>query len=265
MTRKLSALTRVSSLAIAASLTASAAAQSLLGTPTVTFGSANISESTGTTDVDVFSSSAVIDWTPDDNAVGNFGAIAFQNSGTTATFRGFEGDYAVLNRINVADNSRKIFMNGTIQSFINTNVGGDIFFYSPSGFVVGANAVINVGSLVLSASPISVDGNGGFINGGIVTFAQADPGASITTVAGSQINALTAGSYVALVAPRVEHNGSIAVNGAAALVGAEAATINFRTDSLFDITVNMGTTDANGVVVGSTGSITGPACPRIPR
>ena len=258
MTRKLSALSRVSSLAIAASLTATAAAQSLLGTPSVTFGSANITEGTGTTDVDVFSSSAVIDWVPDDNLVGNFGAIAFQNSGTTATFRGFEGDYAVLNRINVADNSRKIFMNGTVQSFINTSVGGDIFFYSPSGFVIGSNAVINVGSLVLSASPITVDGNGGFISNGTVAFTQADPSASITTVAGSQISALAEGSYVALIAPRVEHNGAIAVNGAAALVGAEAATINFRTDGLFDITVDVGTTDANGVVVGSTGSIGGP-------
>lgn len=260
MTRKLSALSRVSSLAIAASLTATAAAQSLLGTPTVTFGSANIIEGTGTTDVDVFSPSAVIDWTPDDNLVGNFGAIAFQNSGTTATFTGFEGDYAVLNRINVADTSRRIFMNGTIQSFINTSVGGDIYFYSPSGFVIGSNAVINVGSLVLSASPITVTdlggGQGSFINNGTVVFTQADPSAGITTVAGSQINALSEGSYVALVAPRVEHNGAIAVNGAAALVGAEAATINFRTDGLFDIQVDVGTTDANGVVV--DGAITGP-------
>src|SRR5207342_3953856 len=98
MTRKLSKLTRVSSLAIAAALTASASAQSFLGDPNVTFGSVNITEGSGTTDFDVLSSTAVIDWTPDDNAVGNFGVIAFQNSGTTATYSS-GSNFAVLNRI----------------------------------------------------------------------------------------------------------------------------------------------------------------------
>ncbi len=258
MTRKLSVLSRVSSLAVAVGLTASAAAQSLLGTPEVTFGSVNIIEGSGTTDVSVFSPTAVVDWIPDDNLVGNFGAIAFQNSGTTATFRGFEGDFTILNRINVADGSRRIFMNGTINSFINQSVGGNVYFYSPSGFIVGSNAIINVGSLVLTASPIAVDANGGFINNGTVVFGQApNAQSSITTVAGSQISALNEGSYVALVAPRVEHHGSINVNGAAALVGAEAATITFRPSGLFDIQVTTGTTDTNGVFV--DGTIAGPA------
>jgi filamentous hemagglutinin family protein len=205
----------------------------------------------------------VIDWVPDDPTPGPI--VVFQ-SGGTATFSSTD-DFAVLNRINVADNNRQVFMNGTIRSTINGSTGGDVFFYSPSGFVIGANATIDVGSLVLTSRPITVDGNGNFINNGVVQFgAVADPFgntlnplAAINTVDGSQINALTAGSYVALVAPRVEHDGAIAVNGQAALVGAEAATINFRTDSLFDITVDVGTTDGNGVVVGSNGSIGGPA------
>ena len=216
-----------------------------------------ITEGSGVTNVNVNSVQSVIDWVPDDNAVGNFGGINFQPSGTTATFSSFQ-DFAVLNRINVADPGRVVGLNGTINSLVNGNTGGSVYFYSPSGFVVGSSAVINVGNLVLTASPLAIDGNGNFLQGTTATFTQApNPNAAVTTVAGSQINALNQGSYVALVAPRVEHHGTINVNGAAALVGAEAATINFRAGGLFDIQVDIGTTDANGVVV--DGTITGPA------
>lgn len=252
MTRRLSVLSRVSSVALAVAMIAGpspAAAQSLLGTPTVTHGSVNITEGPTTTDLDVSSSTAVIDWTPDDNAVGNFGVIAFQNSGTTATFSS-GSDFAILNRVNVADSSRGIFMNGTINSLVNSSAGGSVYFYSPSGFVIGANAVINVGSLVLSASPIAVDGNGNFISGTTVTFNQAvNPDALINTVAGSQISANGTGNYVALVAPQVSHHGTIRTDTAAALVAAEAATINFSPDGLFNIQVTVGTDDANGINV----------------
>ena len=60
-----------------------------------------------------------------------------------------------------------------------------------------------------------------------------------------------------MVAPRVQHHGTINVDGSAALVGAEAATITFRPSGLFDIQIDVGTTDANGVAV--YGDITGPA------
>jgi filamentous hemagglutinin family protein len=75
------------------------------------------------------------------------------------------GNFAVLNRINVADPPRIVGHQRHINSLVNGQTGGSIFFYSPSGFVIGSSAVINVGSLVLTASPITVDGNGNFING----------------------------------------------------------------------------------------------------
>ncbi|MDV3258316.1 MAG: hypothetical protein LOX97_11185, partial [Sphingomonas sp.] len=250
-------ITRVSSLAVAAALTAAASAQSLLGDHGVAFGSVNVVESPDTTDLFVETPSAVLDWTPDDNAVGG-GDIIFQPVGTTANFFGSPG-FSILNRINVADPSRAVALNGVINGLVDGSTGGNIFFYSPSGFVVGSSAVINVGSLVLSASPITVDGNGNFINGTSVTFGQAtNPAAAIRTEVGSAITAPNEGSYVALVAPRVEHRGTINVNGAAALVGAEAATINFRTNGLFDIEIDVGTTDANGVVIDG-GVVTGVA------
>ena len=81
MTRRLFIQAKVSSLALGVAMVAGpspAAAQSLQGTPTVSFGSANISEGATTTTVTVDTSQTVIDWAPDDNAVGNFGAINFQ-------------------------------------------------------------------------------------------------------------------------------------------------------------------------------------------
>ena len=240
-----------------------AAAQSFLGTGTVTNGTGTITTGVNTTNVAVTSTQTVIDWVPFDNAIANNTAIAFQNSGTTASFSG-PSTYAVLNRINPADSTRSISLNGTIQTVAAGAGGGgngSIYFYSPGGFVIGANAVINVGSLVLSASPITVSG-GNFISDfgttNTVIFGQAgQAGAAITTNAGSQITAYGGDAYVAMVAPRVQHGGSITVSGSAALVGAEAATINFSPDGLFDIQVTAGSTDANGVY--NDGNITGSA------
>ena len=237
---------------------------SFQGSGSFSSGTGTITAGTGTTNIQVNSSQAVIDWTPTDNVICNpaCGAINFQPAGTTATFNG-ASDYAVLNRINVADLNRMIALSGTVRSLIGgQTTGGKIFFYSPSGFVLTGTSAFNVGSLVLTASPIAVDASGNFINNNVVTFGQApNPNASIVTVSDvtgtSQINATQAGSYVALVAPRVEHQGNINVNGSAALVGGEAATINFSPDGLFDISVDVGTTDGNGVVV--SGDITGAA------
>ena len=166
-----------SAIALATVLVAGASpagAQSFQGTGSFTHGGGSITTPTpSTTNIQVNTSQAVIDWTPFDNAVGNFGAIGFQYSGTTATFNGAT-DYTVLNRINVADPSRMVAMGGTINSLIGGEVtGGKIYFYSPSGFVLTGTSVINVGSLLLSASPIAVDGNGNFINNNQVVFGQA--------------------------------------------------------------------------------------------
>ncbi len=258
--RSMTVPNRASMIALAVAMVAGpspAAAQSLQGTPTVSVGSASVNEGSGTTTVTVDTDQTVIDWLPDDNAVGNFGAINFQPSGTTATFQNnidLVGDFAVLNRINVADQTRIVALNGTINSLVNGQTGGAIYFYSPSGFVLTGTSVINVGSLVLSASPITVNGQGQFIVNGSVEFGQApNPNAAINTVSDingtSQISASGNGSYVALVAPTILHQGDIKTDGAAALVAAEAATINFSPDGLFNIAVTVGTDAANGIHV----------------
>ena len=239
-----------------------ALAQSFLGSGSFATnggGVAGITTPTSTTTtITVNPGQSVIDWTPTDNAIGG-GNIAFQLSGTTATFTG-ASNFAVLNRINQADMNRAISLNGTINSLVGGVQGGSLYFYSPGGFLLGGSSLINVGSLVLSASPLTLDGSGNFIIGANnqVIFGQAPRAtAGIVTNSGSAINANAADAYVAMVAPRVQHGGTITVDGSAALVAAEAATINFSPDGLFDIQVTTGTTDTTGV--STTGTISGAA------
>ena len=232
-----------------------ASAQSFLGSGSFTHnggGIAGIATAPNLTTITVNPGSTVIDWIPTDTGIGG-GSINFQPAGTTANFLGSSG-FVVLNRINPADSTRSISMNGMIQTLALGGAGvanGRLYFYTPGGFVIGGGAVINVGSLVLSASPITVDGSGNFINGpsNTVVFGQASQsGAQINVASGAQINALAnTGSYVAMVAPSIVHNGTVNVSGSAALVAAEAATINFSPDGLFDIQVTSGTTSTFGI------------------
>ena len=130
MTRRLSTPQLVSALAIATGMIASqtnAAPKGFLGNHVVAFGDVGVSTSTDTTNIFVNSATAVIDWTPDDNVVNNGVPITFLDTNGTANFQGFS-DFAVLNRLNIADNSRQILLNGAINSSIGQSVGGKIFF-----------------------------------------------------------------------------------------------------------------------------------------
>ena len=104
-------------------------------------------------------------------------------------------------------------MGGNINSLVGNATGGTVFFYSPNGIVIGQNARIDVGSLGLTTLPITDDGEGNWMSGfgtanPQVTFGQAtDPNSFIRTnaVIDGSINALNNGSYVAMVAPQIEH------------------------------------------------------------
>ncbi|HTK58528.1 MAG TPA: hypothetical protein VL336_06065 [Sphingomicrobium sp.] len=257
MTRKLSVQAKVSTLALAAALAAGpspAAAQSFQGTLNGATGATVDQSVAGQTNVTVNQSQAVINWTATNAPSG--GVIVFQPDGTVATFSG-ASDFAVLNRVAPGTAGNAIYMGGNINSLVNGNVGGTVYFYSPNGIVIGQNAAINVGSLGLTTLPIADDGNGNWMTGfgganPTVTFGQAtDPNSYIRTdtVIDGSIRANGNGSYVALVAPSIEHKGNIRTDGAAALVAAEAATITFSPDGLFDIQVTTGTDAAQGIHV----------------
>lgn len=252
-----------SAIALATALALPVSAQSFQGNATITFGAGNVTASTGTTNINVSSNSAVIDWTPFDTGIGG-GNIAFQNAGTTATFTGPNANFAVLNRIVPVDTSRAVFFDGNVVSqYISGQTpvqGGTIFFYSPGGIVLGQNAVFDVGRLGLTTAPPVVDGNGGWYNGDTVQFGQSASGSGVFMNPGSQINAPMEGSYVAAFAPRVGHMGTINVNGQAALVSGEAGTITFSPNGLFDIQVSVGSDgDQNQTGLFVFGDITGPA------
>jgi hypothetical protein len=100
---------------------------------------------------------------------------------------------------------------GTVLSLIRTPrggtspPGGTVFFSSPGGIIIGATAVFDVGSLVLTTLDVVDDGAGNFYDpatrglnfnagGGFPVSGGRHP-------AGAQIRALEQNSYVAMVAP----------------------------------------------------------------
>ena len=243
-----------SKLAIATALVVGAtpvAAQTLQGTIDSSTGIGAIAFAPGGTSINVTSSQAVINWTATGPSSG--GSTTFQSAGTTATFYG-TSNFAVLNRVSPTVGTDTILMNGTINSLVNGRVGGTVYFYSPNGIIIGDSARFNVGSLGLTTSPIA-DVSGVWMSGfgtpsSRVDFALANAGSFIRTDGLAELNANGAGNYVALVAPRIDHGGTIRTDGGAALVGAAGATITFRTNNLYDIEVTTGSADGNGVVVG---------------
>ncbi|MDX3910482.1 MAG: histidine kinase [Sphingobium sp.] len=201
----------------------------------------------------------IIDWQPYDNDINSTAPVDFLPDGNDVRYEiGISAtisDYTVLNRINPSNTSRIVTLDGQIRSVLNdiNTPGGSVWFYTPGGFAIGANAVINVGSLVLTSNPITTTGGLFDANGAIRFRGPANSTSAVQVGTGAQI---TAGNYIALVAPRIEQGGTVSVNGSAAYIGAEQADIVIN-GGLFDINILAGTTDSNGVV--HTGSTTGPA------
>ncbi|HET7605102.1 MAG TPA: hypothetical protein VFK28_03410, partial [Sphingomicrobium sp.] len=227
------------------------------GSITGTTGVVSRDQTSGTTEtINIGSPTATIDWNPlgEINTDGN---MVFLPAGNVATFQGDAnaGDYTVLNRI-LPDGAVAIQLDGTVNSLVDGGAtGGKIWFYSPNGLVIGSTAVFDVGGLLLTTlEPTSLDpGSNSFF----ATFGNAiNPNAKISIADTAKINALANNSYVALIAPRIEQGGTVQVNGSAAYVAGEAVTMTMN-QGLFDISVDIGTDDGNGVV--HTGSTTGPA------
>jgi filamentous hemagglutinin family protein len=239
-------------------------AQAFNGTPTVEGGAfeAGVIQGPTTDTILIRDSEVIIDWTtPDPGA----GTIDFLPNGMTGLFMNDPqfstvSDFTVLNRVQPVDGSgnltsRPIEFNGTVQSRVNGAQGGAVWFYSPGGIIAGPNALFDVGALVLTTSVIDTSG-GLFGTGGEIRFTGTSGSTSSVEIqAGAQINALAAGSYVALVAPRVEQAGTVNVNGSVAYVAAEAADITINS-GLFDISIGTGTGDAQGVVHTGTTNLT---------
>ena len=235
-----------------AALTAQqAGAQAFNGTPTTSTGTIAYNRATpGVETITVGTGSASINW----NATNN----DFLPNGNTATFTSTNGitNYTVLNRI-VPVSGGQIQLNGNVIATLQgtTAKGGNVWFYSPSGIMVGATATFDVGGLMLtSINPTLIsNGAGGFS----ASFAPlTGDGGPIQILDGAQISALQQNSYVAVVAPSIEQGGTVKVDGSVAYVAANDLTMTMN-QGLFDIEVSLGTDDGNGVV--HTGTTTGGA------
>lgn len=237
------------------------------GTPTVQFGDASIESNAFVDTISVVTDQVVIDWLPNDTAI-NGADIDFLPDGNTAIYQSdISGppDFTVLNRIIPVDNTRPIILNGNIIGQINDgngmfDPGGSVWFYAPGGIVIGGTAVIDVGGLFLTTADPIVDGMGEFIDaGGTTNFAPAISGTFAEIDAGASITLTPENSYVGLLAPIVTQSGDVDVNGSAAYIAAEQASITFN-QGLFDINVTIGTDGdiPTGVALRHDGVTSGP-------
>ena len=244
-----------------------ARAQAFQGTANVVTGSAAISTGANSTTIDVGSPETVINWTPTDLA--GTGTIDFLPSGTTATFQS-NGDFTVLNRILPEDTkgnpaARMVAFNGTVDSkVVGATTAGNVWFYTPTGFIIGPSAVMNVGGLVLTTDDIQFTPNDpsgipGSIYGpgGVIQFrGPAGSTGLIDVQAGARLNAVGNASYIAMVAPRIQQGGVVSADRSVGYVAAEQADLTINA-GLFNISILAGTTDPNGIV--HTGTTTGSA------
>lgn len=254
MTRILSRATLCSTLAIATALVAAPreAKAQFIGSATYEMGAHAHTLGNGQLVINVTSPQAVINWSA--TGASTNGLVTFQQAGATATFQG-NGQFAILNRVTPTASGSGILINGNILTSINgQDGGGTVFFYSPNGVVIGANAAINVGSLGLTTSNLLDDGNGNWLTGfgnGTMTlnFQPSNAGGYVRIDPGATVSVLGQSNFIALVAPKVDLQGTLRTDGVAALVAAEAATMTIRDSGLWDIQVTTGTTDNQGVYV----------------
>jgi len=184
-----------------------AAAQGIQASGSIVTGSAeiNIVDST-TTQVDILSPTAVIDWSPiiDSNGV----AFDFLRTGATAIFRAAQGDnFAVLNRILPSPNNNIAVLNGNVIGQVRDGTGafvsgGFVAFYSPTGILVGDTASFDVGSLLLTTLDTTASSFESFTSGGTLTL-SGQPGstARVQINQGAQITATRENSFFAVVRP----------------------------------------------------------------
>ncbi|MCL4674416.1 MAG: hypothetical protein KJZ64_16120, partial [Sphingomonadaceae bacterium] len=129
-------------------------AQAFQATPLVVAGDATIDRGIpGQDSIQINTPTAVIDWTPDEDVAGN--ALDFLPTGNLAAFFDApgQGGFAVLNRILPSTNGNVVVMDGIVLSALqdaggNLTPGGFVAFYSPTGFLIGSNAVFDVGGLM---------------------------------------------------------------------------------------------------------------------
>lgn len=252
-------------LAVALSLAPErAAAQAFQATPVVVVGNATIDRTVPAQDlIQVNTPTAVIDWTPIEDASGN--ALTFLPAGSTARFfdAPAQGGFAVLNRVLPSTNGNVVTMNGTVISSLQDaaggfSPGGFVAFYSPTGFLIGSTAVFDVGSLMLTTLDPDLATFDDFVSGtGALNLVGATgTTARITISPGASITGTPQNSFFIAAAAGLDVFGGVQVNGSHAYVAAEQANLTL-TNGLFDIVIPVGTSVANAMNI--NGNVGGPS------
>ena len=255
------------SAALAAGLMAvphDASAQAIQASETIVSGSATrIFTGSNSEVIEVASQTAVIDWTPFEDGQGN--ALDFLPNGNDVTFQNspLSGDFAVLNRILPSTNGNVIVFDGTVISQLvdgqglPQGPGGTVAFYSPTGLLIGSNAVFDVGNLILTTLDIDLASFDDFaINGGQLIMGASPTTASIQINPGASIIASAENSYFAVTAAEIQMLGTSDINGSQAYVAGEAVNLTVS-NGLFDIQIPVGTTVQNAIVF--DGDVGGPS------
>ncbi len=172
---------------------------------------------------------AIIDWQ-------SFGIAP----GESVVFRQPNAGAVTLNRILGGQPSE-------IQGRINAN--GQVFLVNPSGVLFGPTASVDVGGLAATTLAIS---NQDFL-AGRMRFSGLDDSAGIRNS-----GRLTANAYVALIAPVVANDGTIAA-GNVALAAGKQVSLDFAGDDLLKINVDQAALNASidnsGAIVADGGRV----------
>lgn len=243
-----------------------ATAQAFQATPTVTDGGATIDRSiVGQDTISADTPTVVIDWTPDEDNSGN--ALDFLPAGNTAIFQNGvnipDTPFSVLNRILPSTNGNIAVIDGTVISQIidgngASRPGGFVAFYSPTGILIGNNAVFDVGSLMLTTLDPDPATFGSFAGGGspLTLVGAAGSTAPIIVNPGAGIIASEENSFFVAAAAEVQMFGTALVNGSHAYIGGEVVTVTFN-NGLFDIQVPVGSNSATPITI--DGDVGGPS------
>lgn len=241
-----------------------AAAQAFQATPVVVQGNVTIDRSVPAQDlIQVDTPTAVIDWTPIEDAGGN--ALTFLPAGSIARFFDApgQGGFAVLNRVLPATNGNVVAMDGTVISSLqdalgNFTPGGFVAFYSPTGFLIGSTALFDVGGLMFTTLDPDLTSFDNFAAGAgpLDLFGTTGTTARITINPGATILGTPENSFFIAAAAGVDVFGNVGINGSHAYIAAEQVNLTL-TNGLFDIVIPVGTSVANAMNI--NGNIGGPS------
>ncbi len=202
----------------------------------VAAGSAAISQTGATLNINQASSRAVLNW-----GSFNVGAQA------TVNFNQPSATSATLNRVQDANPS---------QIFGRINANGQVFLTNASGIYFAPSASVNVGALAVTTHGI---GNADFMAGNLRFTRDGAAGSTTGSVVNEGSLNAALGGYIALLAPEVRNQGVIVAQlGTVALAAGEAYTLNFEGGRLAGVQVEpaqIATLIENGNAVQAPGGL----------